>query len=634
MSIPSVITLDLETHAIQQHPIYPPEPVGVSIKWPGERSHYFAWGHPSGNNCQRDDALRAIDATWNSDLPLLFHNASFDIAVMHERLGFPLLPWRRIHDTMFTLFLADPHSRSLGLKEAAQDILNWPPEERDAVNDWIWENRKQLRIDHPGITISRTKGKVNNAGAMIALVPGQIVGPYAEGDTDRTAALFNHLYRYVRSTGMLPAYDRERRLLPIFMENERVGLRVDQSALARDIPIYQDALQLAEMGMRHYLNAPDLNFDDDVGLADAFVKAGAVYEDRWVTTAKSGQLSVAKDNLPPDAFTDPSFASVFGYRNRLVTCLKMFMMPWAEKARDNNGYVHTKWNQVRNNRGGTRTGRPSMTDPNLLNVSKSWDDRSDGYVHPDKLNLPVLPLTRKYVLPDEGDLFVHRDFDGQELRIFAHFESGSLLQEYLANPMLDPHGWVLQEILKLTDRVNEKDRTKVKTLNFQSMYGGGITAITEKLRCSRAEAQEFKNFHDAALPGRKILSEEIIRIVRRNEPIRTWGGRLYYCEPPARIEGRLVDFSYKLINYLIQGSAADITKEAICRWHEGGGTNNGTRFLLTVYDEVNLSVPRVCVKESMAWLHEVMESVELDCPMRSSGKIGSSWGKLEKYADV
>jgi hypothetical protein len=625
--IPQPAVVDFETHPIVPRPKFPPEPVGVSIKWPGSKSRYYAWGHPAGNNCTINQGREALAQVWDSGIDVLFHNAAFDVAVAHERMDLPLLPWNRVHDTMFLLFLYDPHMKSMGLKEAAADLLGWPPEERDAMNDWVWENRKLLRELYPGISISRTKGKVDKLGEKIWLIPGNIVGPYAEGDTDRTEALFHATYKYVRRTGMMAAYDRERRLLPIFMENERIGLRADLAGLSRDIPVYLKALERAEVGMRHFLNAPELNFDDDVGLANAFQAAGVVHEDRWVTTEKSGQLSVAKDNLPPDAFTDPDFASVFGYRNRLVTCLKMFMLPWLEQAQNNNGYIHTQWNQVRNNRGGTRTGRPSMTKPNLLNVSKSWDGRDDGYVHPERLDLPPLPLTRKYILPDEGDLFVHRDFDGQELRVFAHFESGELLEQYLANPMLDPHDWVKTTMSKMTGRIFE--RTKVKTLNFQSLYGGGINAITEKLRCSRKEAQEFKNFHDTALPGRKILSEEIIRLVRRDEPIRTWGGRLYYCEPPSIVKGRRQTWEYKLINYLIQGSAADITKEAICRWHEGGGPDTA-RFLLTVYDEINLSAPEKTAGEAMAFLQEIMDGIELDCPMRSSGKIGPSWGTLEK----
>lgn len=625
--IPQVVTVDFETYPIEPRPKFPPEPVGVAIKWPGAKSKYYRWGHPAGNNCGIGTAIAELERVWDSGAPVLFHNASFDLAVAYDKLSLPRLPWHRVHDTMFLLFLCDPHSNSLGLKESAEAYLGWPPDERDALSDWVWEHRQELRIQYPGISISRTKGRVNNIGAMIWLIPGDVVAPYAEGDCDRTEALFYATYKHVRQTGMMAAYDRERRLLPILMDNERTGLRTDQTALSQDVPIYLQALERAEVGMRHFLNAPDLNFDDDVGLAEAFVKAEAVHPDRWVTTAKSGQLSVAKDNLPPDAFVDPDFASVFGYRNRLVTCLKMFMLPWLEQAQQNNGYIHTQWNQVRGSRGGARTGRPSMTKPNLLNVSKSWEGRDDGYEHPRRLNLPELPLTRKYILPDEGGLFVHRDFDGQELRVFAHFESGGLLEQYRLNDMLDPHSWVMETMAKMTGRIFE--RTKVKTLNFQSLYGGGINAISQKLRCSRKEAQEFKNFHDTALPGRKILSDEILRIVRRDEPIRTWGGRLYYCEPPSIVNGRRQTWEYKLINYLVQGSAADITKEAICRWHEGGGPDHA-RFLLTVYDEINLSAPADKADDAMAFLKEIMDSIELDCPMRSSGKIGPSWGALKK----
>jgi DNA polymerase I-like protein with 3'-5' exonuclease and polymerase domains len=359
------------------------------------------------------------------------------------------------------------------------------------------------------------------------------------------------------------------------------------------------------------------------------MERGAVKEDRWVRTEKSGQLSVAKDNLPPDAFVDPLFASAFGYRNRMVTCLKMFLQKWQAKASRNHGYVPSKWNQVLSSRGGTRSGRPSMTDPNWLNVSKDFENRSDGYVHPEALNLPKLPNVRKYVLADEDQLFLHRDFSGQEMRIFAHFESGELAAAYHENPDLDPHVWVKEAILRETGR--ELERTRVKNVAFARLYGGGENAVFNQARCaSRQEAREIMAFQDRVLPGRKILSDEILRLIRRGEPIRTWGGRLYHVEPPSIVNGRRQSWEYKLINYLIQGSAADVTKEAINRWYYGGGPSNGARFLLTVYDEINITSERSRARENMQVLREVMNGIELDVPMRSEGKIGERWGQLEK----
>lgn len=631
MDLSRVVTVDFETDPIEERPNYPPEPVGVAIRSKGHSS-YHAWGHPFGNNCRKEQAVSYLRALVEDEsVQILFHNAAFDAAVMWERLGLPLLPWRRMHDTMFLLFLHDPHSSSLGLKSASEALLGWPAEEEQELSDWIWEHRAALNdlVGEKGRKkISRRAGKVVHAGAWYSLLPGELVGRYAVGDVDRTEALFRYLYPRIVSAGMSDAYDRERRLLPIFMQNERTGLRVDLEMLGLDVPRYRAALEQVEAQMRSYLGASGLSFDDDRTVAAVFAERGVIHEHMWKQTAKSNQLSVSKDNLPPEAFVDPLFASAFGYRNRLVTCLKMFMEPWLEMGSNNDGYIHTSWNQVRGSRGGARTGRPSMTKPNLLNVSKDFSSRDDGYEHPEPLQLPELPLCREYVLPDEGELWLHRDFDSQEVRIFGHFESGDLAEQYRLNPKLDPHAWVKDQIQVMTGR--DLGRTSVKIMNFQSLYGGGLNAISQKLKCTRQEAQQFKLFHDGALPGRKILSDEILRIVRRDEPIRTWGGRLYYVEPPSVRDGRRQTWEYKLINYLIQGSAADMTKEVICRWHESGASSHGARFLVTVYDEINISASPALAEIHMKYLREVMEDVELDVPMRSSGKIGKRWGRLEK----
>jgi DNA polymerase I-like protein with 3'-5' exonuclease and polymerase domains len=197
--------------------------------------------------------------------------------------------------------------------------------------------------------------------------------------------------------------------------------------------------------------------------------------------------------------------------------------------------------------------------------------------------------------------------------------------------MLDPHTWVMDAIERAVGQ--KLERTRVKNVTFARLYGGGEGAVLDQARCaSRAEAKEICAFHDAALPGRKLLNNEIIKQSRLGEPIRTWGGRLYYVEPPGfnKKHNRHMSYEYKLINYLIQGSAADMTKEAICRWYEGGGTADGTRFLLTVYDENNISAPEARWKDHMRFLREIMDNMELDVPMRSTGKVGKRWGKVRE----
>jgi DNA polymerase I-like protein with 3'-5' exonuclease and polymerase domains len=633
MQAPQCIVVDYETRPIQRRPHYPPEPVGVSIKWPGEPARYYAALHPTQNNCTLQEMIAALRRAWESPLPKLFHHAKFDLAVSYEILGLPRLPWDQVHDTMFLAYLCDPHARKLGLKPLAADLLNWPAEERDALADWIWEHRETLVAAYGG------KVTKNNMGEWIWATPGDICGTYANGDTERTEALFAHLWPIVHGEDMGRAYDRERQVLPIFMENEERGMRVNLPQLEEDVAGYSGTLDYVEQWLRRQLRASGLNFDADQDVASVLIQSGVVPEANFARTKPSkthpnGQLSVSKEYLLPELFTGPGgaqIASALGYRNRLKTCLEMFMRPWLEQAVQMGGYITTNWNQVRDSEGGTRTGRPSTNNHNFLNISKDFSGRDDQYVHPEFLGIAPLPLCRIYILPDEGDEFLHRDFDGQEMRIFAHFEQGDLWRKYCEDPKLDPHAFVGAKLMQVAGR--EIERTKVKTLNFQGLYGGGVPALQRKMRCSLAEARELKAFHDRALPGRKIFNEEITRLVRTGAPICTWGGRLYFPEPPgfSKKHNRHMSYEYKLINYLIQGSAADVTKQALIDWHSA--RDRHARFLVTVYDEINISAPRGAVADKqMDLLREVMELPRLTVPMLSSGKRGPNWGELKKCA--
>ena len=426
MKAPDCIVIDFETLPIRQRPQYPPSPVGVAIRWPGEWGRYYAWGHPTNKNCDEAAALTALYRAWEHPLPKLFFNAKFDLAVAYERLEMPRLEWDQVHDAMFQAFLCDPHARQLGLKPLAENLLSWPTEERSQLDEWIMAHSAQLLAAHPWNRSSPNQHKITKkqCGAWIFATPGDLAGVYAIGDVDRTLALHEKLWPIIQDEGMGAAYDRERRVLPIFMENEEIGIRTDLERLEQDVVGYGNTLVYVEDWLRAQLRASGLNFDADADVSSVLLDRGIVPPENWQKTA-SGQLSMAKDNLLPEYFTGEggaAIASALGYRNRLKTCLTMFMQPWADQARERRGYISTNWNQTRgDDKGGTRTGRPSTYDPNLLNVSKKWDGRDDGYVHPAFLGVAELPLCREYLMPDDDEEFLHRDFDGQELRIFAHF---------------------------------------------------------------------------------------------------------------------------------------------------------------------------------------------------------------------
>jgi len=622
-----VITLDFETHPIDRRPDYPPSPVGLAIKVPGEPGRYYAigsdqpWAATAFNPRKLAEVKELLHRVWGSDHTLLFHNAKFDLEVAEKWFGLPVPHWTRVHDTSFLAYLHDPHAPSLGLKELAADYLNWPADERDAIGDWVVSNSKMLKERWP----NNGPATRHKAGAWVFAMPAEVAAPYAIGDVERTDALFRYLRPLVDAQYMSDAYDRERQLMPILLRNEQVGMRLDP-AIVDDIKLFEPALERAEEAVRWLLKAPDLNLDADQQVALALIREGVIDEHAFPRTDK-GALAMSKEDLLPGMFRDPRVAQALGYRNRLATCLNTFMKPWAAQASANNGFITTQWNQIRSPGGGTRTGRPSTSQHNFLNLPKSFDGKDDGYTHPDGLGVPPLPLCRKYVLPDVGEVFLHRDYNGQELRIFGQGEQGQLHAEYLRDATIDPHAWVKN----IMEQVAQRDlpRRNVKVLNFQAIYGGGVPALQSKLRCTVDEAKMLKAAHDKALPGRKLLVEVIKDVIHSGQPIRTLGGRVFYAERPGP-DGR--DKLYKLINYWVQGSAADLTKQALIDWHDD--PRKHCRFLVTVYDEINGSAPPELAGEQMSVLKENMERprFNMDVPMLSDAKRGLNWANLEKCA--
>lgn len=620
---PAVI--DFETRPIEGWPHYPPVPVGVSIFLPTlSKPRYYAWGHEAGgNNCSFEDAKRAVQGVFKSKHAILCHNAKFDLDVAETHMCCPLPPWERIHDSMFLIFLSDPHSPDLKLKPASERILGMPPDEQDAVRDWCIANKLMTKA-------------TKQFGHLIWRAPGDLVGRYANGDTLRTLKLFMKLYPEIIQRGMEKAYDRERRLLPVLLRNEHQGVPVDFKLMKADDAKYEAASALVDTWVRKQLKVgADFNLDSDDQLADAMVLRKKADPDLFLLTA-TGRRSVAKDSLI-GAVTDKKFLQAMQYRARIATAYGTFLHPWFLEAKACGGLVHPSWNQVRQagngkDTAGARTGRLSAS--RFMNVPKEFKERETGknaYKHPSHIaGLPELPFMRYYMKPFAGEVWCKRDYMQQELRVLGHFGDGELMRRFREDPLLDVHDLAAQLINEQFGIPVTRDDTKA--LGFGLLYGMGLGSLAERLGVDVNEAKTIRNAYFGIFPELPDLQKGLKDYAAADQPLTTWGGRQYFCEPPKfnASQGRMQTFEYKMLNYLIQGSSADCTKEALIRYDE---VKQHGRFLITVHDEINLSVPKQHVKSEMQILREAMASVDFDVPMLSDGGTGPNWGKLDKFKE-
>ena len=615
-----LVCIDFETAGIERRPAYPPKPVGVAIKLGGRRSEYFAWGHPEGNTCTKARAREVLTELWaeakRGKVTLLGHNFfKFDQEVAETHFGLTPPGVDRVDDTFLLAFLDDPNAEVLSLKPLAEKLLGHKPVERDRLQEWIIGNV-------PGAKRAPTKW-----GAHIAKAPGALVAPYARGDVDRTYALHKLLApRIAADARLAAAYVREKRMARLTLQMERDGVPINSLALARAATVWREDLAKLERWLFRQLGVRRLDFAKSQQLAQALEDSG--YVDEWYYTPKTNQRSTTMRDLQ-EVVKDPGIMAALTHRARLAYVLRTFAGPWREMAQANAGRVAVEWHTVRgaNERAagralGARTGRLSST-PNFQNVPRAIE----------ALPLPVsiarrlgpAPFLRQFVRGSAGECVLVRDYSQQEFRILAHYEHGRLQQAYKDDPALDMH--TLAQGLINAELSASFSRRQIKGVGFGILYGMGLDKLAASIGVDREAAKTIRTAYKAMAPGIKELERTLRVQSAKNEPLRTLGGRAYRVEPPKHIGGYYREFEYKLLNTLIQSSAADMTKDAMLAYADDP-TREG-RLILSVHDELVVVAPKAAGLEELARMKRAMESVPLDLPLLSDGKMGKSWGSAK-----
>ena len=602
------IFLDFETEAIGPRPEqYPPKPVGLAVldRTNQFKSGYYSFCHDSNNNCTFEDAKRLLIRIWESGRHICFHNAMFDMSVIVEQFGLPFLQPERVHDTLVLAFLYNPYVRSLSLKELCVEWLNIQPEERDQLFEWL--------VAH----IPAVAKKPKTAGAYIARGPADLVGMYAEADVVLTAKLWDFTLS-VRQT-MPRAYLREIELMPILLENSRIGVRVDRDGLNQCLEKAKADILQCEVWLNKYFNADDINYNSGAQLVQIIQNKGCYDKNKkWPTSDKGTPLS-DKDTLA-NLITDPELSSVLRHRDVLVKLTGAYIEPWLEQSAS-TGRIYTEWNTVRGEAGGTRTGRLSSK-PTL----QTMPIRGPKTPLPSEIRDLIIPKVREYILPDEGHSMIACDYNAQELRLFAYFEDGQLKEQYLKDPKADLHTFSKNLMSEKVGR--DIPRDYVKTLSFGILYGAGPKKLSEMLKIPYDEAKELVDLYKTEVAtGLPKINEDLMARYRAKIPFKTVGGRLIKGEPPKIIHGKLMEFGFKSLNTLIQGSGADMAKKAMIDYSK---LATHSRLLLSLHDEIVITCQKGYEEQEAKKLEQSMVGAfPMDVPFIAEAKFGDNFAQTK-----
>jgi len=289
------------------------------------------------------------------------------------------------------------------------------------------------------------------------------------------------------------------------------------------------------------------------------------------------------------------------------------------------GRIFAEINQLRGDNGGTVTGRFSYANPNLQQVPTR--------------NKELGPRIRGLFIPEEGHRWGCFDYNQQEPRLVVHY--ATLQNLYGVENVLDAYKAGNADFHSIVADMAKIPRLQAKTINLGLFYGMGKNKLQAELGVSKDKAEELFSLYHGRVPFVKALMDATMKRAQDSGKIRTLLGRLcrfHLWEPnqfgihkalphdQALMEhgpGIKRAFTYKALNKLIQGSAADMTKKAMINLYKEGIIPH-----IQIHDELDISVKDY---QQAKHIIEIMESaVSLEIPNKVDYESGPTWGDIHE----
>lgn len=600
LSTASEIAIDLETcdpHMENMGPGWPRNDgyiVGYAVAVEGW-SGYYPVAHGGGGNLDKDRVERWMKDVLATKADKVMHNAAYDLGWLRAS-GFTVNG--TVYDTMLAAPLIDENRFSFSLNALGFDYL------------------KEVKSEQ-GLKQAAAEFGVHPKKEMWKL-PAMYVGAYAEQDAVLTLKLWQHFKILLRKEEVESIFQLETELLPVLLDITGKGIRFDIDKTDQLINNLRKREKQIAKEMKA-LVGKDVDIWAAASIANAFDALGLPY-----ARTDKGAPSFTKSFL--EASEHPISKLILEARetNKTHSTFLQPYMGFSEKT----GRIHPHINQMRSDDGGTVTGRLSMANPNLQQVPARHEI--------------IGPMVRGLFLPEEGQIWASNDFSSQEPRLLVHYSSlldlpGSyeMVEAYRENPDTDFHQMVAD--------MAGIGRKQAKTIGLGLMYGMGKAKLAAQLDLDLEEAGELIQTFHTKVPFLKGTVNAVMRRIdapASGGAIRTLLGRkcrfplwepmewglnkaLPYEEAAAKYGPRIKRaMTYKGLNRLIQGSAADQTKKAMLELHKAG-----YRVLLQVHDEVVISVDK---KEDAVEASQIMaKAVDLQVPSRCDVEVGPNWGEAK-----
>ena len=571
------------------------EIVGIAVA-AGSFKGYYPVNHQAGGNLPRTKVFAWIQEVLKTKADKIMHNAQYDLGWIRS------MGWQvngRIIDTMIAAALVDENRRQYSLNALSIDYLGEMKSEAE-----LKEAAEQRGLD---------------AKAELWKMPAMAVGFYAEQDAALTLKLWNYFKPTLIKENLLSVWQLEMELLPVLIRMREEGIRVDLDKAE----ILKKQFKTLENNLLKKIK--DLaNTEVDIWAARSVAKAFDNVGVKYDLTEKSKSPSFTTNWLTNNEHPLAKLIKEAREINKLHSTFIDSILRYTHKGR-----IHAEINQLRSDTGGTVSGRLSYSNPNLQQIPAR--------------NKEYGKLIRGLFLPEEGCKWGSFDYSQQEPRLVVH---------YAATTDKKLGGLAGADVLIKAYREDDADfhqvvadmanipRTQAKTINLGIFYGMGQAKLAKQLGITVEEAKAILAEYNSKVPFVKQLANRVQKQASETGAVKTIGGRkcrfnLYepksyglflaltekeYIMEHGSLSSARRAMTYKALNRLIQGSAADQVKIAMVNCYKAGHIP-----MLQIHDELCFNIESESDEKNII---NVMEnSVELEVPNKVDVSIGDNWGE-------
>jgi len=562
--------------------------VGIAVAVEGW-SGYYPIAHEGGGNMDFRMVLKWFQDVLSTDAIKIFHNAMYDVCFI-KAAGLKING--TIVDTMIAGSLVDENRFRYDLGSMGRDYVGIGKSEtvlKETANLW-------------GV----------DAKSEMYKLPAMYVGEYAEQDAQLTFKLWQEMKKQMLSEDVEDIFKLETELFPCLVDMRFLGVRVDveaanqlkQTLLAEEKECLQKIKKQTSV---------DIQIWAARSIAQVFEKLHLPFD----RTEKTNSPSFTKNFLQNHPHPLVKLIARAREINKSHTTFIDTILKHQHKGR-----IHAEINQIRSDSGGTVTGRFSYNNPNLQQIPAR--------------NKELGPRIRSLFIPEEGCQWGCFDYSQQEPRLVTHYACLDGL--YGVDEVLDAYNEGEADFHQIVADMANIPRSQAKTINLGLFYGMGKNKLQAELGVSKEDANDlFRTYHDK-VPFVKMLMDSVMRRAQDKGRVRTllgrrcrfnlWEPNQFGIHKALNHEDALAEhgpgikraYTYKALNKLIQGSAADMTKKAMVDLYKEGIVPH-----IQVHDELDISV-----NNNEDKIKKIMESaVDLEVPNRVDYESGPNWGQIK-----